>query len=347
MKKARNHSLPILITGGCGFIGSNFIPYFLQKYPNYLIINLDKLTYAGNRENLKELGDNPQYKFIRGDIGNRKLIERIFHEFDILGIIHFAAESHVDNSIEKPDVFIKTNIEGTFTLLDAAKNYWLESPKKYKTGYQGCRFHHISTDEVYGSLNDTGIFREDSPYAPNSPYSASKAGSDFLVRSYFHTYGLNTVISNCSNNYGPKQHHEKFIPTIIRKALRLEKIPVYGTGKNIRDWIYVLDHCKAVDSVYHHGRQGESYNIGARNELTNISIAQKICTILDEIAPQFKQGSPVKRYADLIEFVTDRPGHDFRYAIDPTKIERELHWSTEESFEDGLKKTIKWYLEKS
>jgi dTDP-glucose 4,6-dehydratase len=287
MKKARNHSIPFLITGGCGFIGSNFIRYFLQQYPNYLIINLDKLTYAGNRENLKDVVDNPRYKFIRGDICNRKLIERIFHDFDILGIIHFAAESHVDNSIEKPDVFIKTNIEGTFTLLDVARKYWLESPKWYKTDYQGCRFHHISTDEVYGSLNDTGIFREDSPHAPNSPYSASKASSDFLVRSYFHTSGLNAVISNCSNNYGPKQHAEKFIPTIIRKALHLEKIPVYGTGKNIRDWIYVLDHCKAVDLVYHQGQQGEAYNIGGRNEQTNISIAQKICGILDEIAPEY------------------------------------------------------------
>jgi len=251
MKKAKPPTTSILVTGGCGFIGSNFIPYFLEKYSPYLIINLDKLTYAGNRDNVKEVEDNPRYKFVQGDICDRSLIENIFCEFDIRGVLHFAAESHVDNSIKCPDVFIKTNLEGTFTLLDVAKNYWMDAPHTYKKEYLGCRFHHISTDEVYGSLNDTGIFREDSPYAPNSPYSASKAGSDFLVRSYYHTYGLNIVISNSSNNYGPKQHPEKFIPTVIRKAISLEKIPIYGTGKNIRDWIYVLDHCKAVDCIFH------------------------------------------------------------------------------------------------
>ena len=346
MKKTNTGAIPILVTGGCGFIGSNFIPYFLEKYSHYLIINLDKLTYAGKPDNVKEVADNPRYKFIHGDICDRSLIENIFREFDIRGVIHFAAESHVDNSIKTPDVFIKTNIEGTFTLLDVAKKYWLEAPHIYKKEYRGCRFHHISTDEVYGSLNKTGVFREDSPYAPNSPYSASKAGSDFLVRSYYHTYGLNTVISNCSNNYGPKQHPEKFIPTVIRKAIHLEKIPVYGTGENIRDWISVLDHCKAVDCIFHSGKAGEWYNVGGRNEQENIAIAEKICGVLDEIAPEFKNGSTIKQYSELIEFVNDRPGHDFRYAIDPTKIETELGWVAEENFEDGLEKTIRWYLNK-
>lgn len=340
----KKDTIPILVTGGCGFIGSNFIPFFLEKYSRYQIINLDKLTYAANRNNVKEVKDSSRYKFIQGDICDRRLIENIFEKFDIRGVIHFAAESHVDNSIKKPDVFIKTNIEGTFTLLDVAKNYWLEAPHAYKKEYQGCRFHHISTDEVYGSLNDTGIFSEDTPYAPNSPYSASKAASDFLVRSYYHTYGLNTVISNCSNNYGPKQHSEKLIPTIIRKAIHLEKIPIYGTGKNIRDWIYVLDHCKALDCIFHKGRAGEWYNIGARNEQNNIAIAKKICEILDELAPEFKRNSTINKYSELIEFIADRPGHDFRYAIDPTKIEKELGWSCEEKFDDGLKKTIRWYL---
>ncbi len=344
MKNPNNQTIPILITGGCGFIGSNFIPYFLEKYPNYFIINLDKLSYAGNQKNLNEVEDNPRYRFIHGDICDRKLIENIFHEIEIRGVIHFAAESHVDNSIKSPDIFIKTNFEGTFTLLDVAKNYWLEAPHTYKKLYSRCRFHHISTDEVYGSLNETGIFREDSSYAPNSPYSASKAASDFIVRSYYHTYGLNIVISNCSNNYGPKQHSEKFIPTIIRKAISLEKIPVYGTGKNIRDWIYVLDHCKAVDLVYHKGRPGESYNIGGRNEQTNIAIAEKICNILDDIAPEFKKDANIKKYSELIHFVSDRPGHDFRYAVDPTKIETELGWNAVEFFDDGLKKTVEWYL---
>jgi len=344
MSIVKGNTIPILITGGCGFIGSNFIPFFLEKYSRYKIINLDKLTYAGSRDNVKEVEYNPRYKFIQGDICDRTLIENIFLECDIRGVINFAAESHVDNSIKKPDVFIKTNFEGTFTLLDAAKNYWLEAPHTYKKEYTGCRFHHISTDEVYGSLNVTGTFSEDTPYAPNSPYSASKAASDFLVRSYYHTYGLNTVISNCSNNYGPKQHSEKFIPTIIRKAIHLEKIPIYGTGKNIRDWIYVLDHCRAIDCIFHKGKTGEWYNVGARNEQNNIAIAEKICGILDEVAPEFKKNSTINKYSELINFIADRPGHDFRYAIDPTKIEKELGWRTEEKFDDGLKKTIRWYL---
>lgn len=343
--KNRHKNKSLLITGGCGFIGSNFIPYFLNKYPRYQIINLDKLTYAGNLKNLKDVESNPRYNFVQGDICDRGLIENIFQEYDIVGVIHFAAESHVDNSIKGPNVFIKTNIEGTFTVLDVAKNYWLNAPYTYNKGYSGCRFHHISTDEVYGSLNDTGFFCEDSPYAPNSPYSASKAASDFIVRSYYHTYGLNIVISNCSNNYGPKQHSEKLIPTIIRRAIHIEKIPIYGTGKNIRDWLFVLDHCKAIDLVYHKGQSGESYNIGGRNEQTNIAIAEKICNILDEIAPKFKNGTKIKKYSELIQFVSDRPGHDFRYAIDPTKIEKELGWVTENTFETELRRTIFWYLD--
>ncbi|WP_297440846.1 GDP-mannose 4,6-dehydratase, partial [Sulfurimonas sp.] len=231
----------ILVTGCAGFIGSNFVPYFLEKYPEYHLINLDLLTYAGNLDNLKECEDNPRYKFIKGDICNRDLVEFIFTEYDIQGVIHFAAESHVDNSIKHPGVFIETNVNGTFTLLDVAYKHWMDKPFQYKENYKGCRFHHISTDEVYGTLNETDLFTEETPYAPNSPYSASKASSDMIVRSYQETYGMNTVITNCSNNYGPKQHDEKLIPTIIRKALAGESIPIYGDGKNIRDWLYVLD----------------------------------------------------------------------------------------------------------
>jgi dTDP-glucose 4,6-dehydratase len=336
----------ILVTGGAGFIGSNFIPYFLEKYSEYRIINLDILSYAGNPENLAEIEDNPRYKFIRGDVCNRELVEYLFREYDIKGVIHFAAESHVDNSISGPDVFIKTNINGTFTLLDVARKYWMEAPHLYKPGYELCRFHHISTDEVYGSLGETGLFTEDTAYAPNSPYSASKASSDLIVRSYFHTYGMNVVTSNCSNNYGPKQHNEKLIPTIIRKVLALEPIPIYGDGRNIRDWLYVLDHCKGIDLVYHRGKSGESYNIGGRNERENLYIASIICEILDKLAPEKRAGSKMKTYKELITFVTDRPGHDRRYAIDAGKIENELGWKAEEDFESGISKTVKWYLQR-
>jgi len=333
----------LLITGGAGFIGSNFIPYFLKKYQNYKIINLDKLTYAGNLENLVEVENDPRYKFIKGDICNRELVEFIFNEYDIKGVIHFAAESHVDNSIVNPDIFIKTNVHGTFTLLDVAYKYWMEKPFSYKKEYENCRFHHISTDEVYGTLPDDPniLFTENTPYAPNSPYSASKASSDMIVRSYVETYGLNCVITNCSNNYGPKQHDEKLIPTIIRNALQNNPIPIYGDGKNIRDWLYVLDHCKGIDLVYHKGRKGETYNIGGRNERTNIYIAEKICEILDELKPKEKG-----TYKDQIAFVKDRPGHDRRYAIDAAKIENELGWKADENFESGIVKTVKWYLNK-
>lgn len=330
----------ILVTGGAGFIGANFVPYFVNKYPDYKVINLDKLTYAGDVKNLKEVEGNPRYELIQGDICNRELVEFIFHKYDVRGVVHFAAESHVDNSISGPEVFIKTNVNGTFTLLDVARKYWMEKPFAYKAGYEGCRFHHISTDEVYGTLGETGLFREDTPYAPNSPYSSSKAGSDLLVRAYHHTYGMDVTTSNCSNNYGPKQHDEKLIPTIIRKALALQPIPIYGDGKNIRDWLYVLDHCTGIDLVYHKGKSGETYNIGGRNERDNLFIVNKICQILDEKRPL----SDGKEYASLITYVQDRAGHDRRYAIDATKIETELGWQADENFETGILKTIDWYL---
>ncbi len=332
----------ILLTGTAGFIGSNFVPYFLEKYPEYNLVNLDLLTYAGNLENLKECEGNARYKFIKGDICNRELIEFIFNEYDIQGVIHFAAESHVDNSIKNPGVFIQTNVNGTFTLLDVAYKYWMEKPFTCKPKYQNCRFHHISTDEVYGtlSLDPSDLFTESTPYAPNSPYSASKASSDMIVRSYQETYGMDTVITNCSNNYGPKQHDEKLIPTIIRRALAGESIPIYGDGKNIRDWLYVLDHCKGIDLVYHTGKTGEVYNIGGRNERTNLQIVDAITTILDQRVPKGKS------YKELITFVEDRAGHDRRYAIDATKLESELGWKADENFDTGIVKTVEWYLKK-
>ncbi|MBV5277901.1 MAG: dTDP-glucose 4,6-dehydratase [Campylobacteraceae bacterium] len=330
----------ILVTGCAGFIGSNFVPYFLEKYPDYHLINLDLLTYAGDVENLSEVEDNERYTFVQGDIRDRDTVEILFNEYDIQGVIHFAAESHVDNSIKNPGVFIETNVNGTFILIDVAYKYWMEKPFVRLEGYEECRFHHISTDEVYGTLGATGLFTESTSYAPNSPYSASKAGSDMIVRAYHHTYGMNTVITNCSNNYGPKQHDEKLIPTIIRKALKNQPVPIYGDGKNIRDWLYVLDHCKGIDLVYHEGNSGEVYNIGGRNERNNLYIAHKICEILDSLVPQENS------YKELITFVEDRAGHDRRYAIDATKIETKLGWEAEENFESGIVKTIKWYLEK-
>ncbi|TQV64332.1 MAG: dTDP-glucose 4,6-dehydratase [Sulfurovum sp.] len=335
----------ILLTGTAGFIGSNFVPYFLEKYPSYTLINLDLLTYAGNLENLKECEENPQYKFIKGDICNRELVEFIFNEYDIRGVIHFAAESHVDNSIKNPGVFIETNVNGTYTLIDVAKKHWMEKPFVYKKEYKDCRFHHISTDEVYGTLGEVGLFTETTPYAPNSPYSASKASSDMIVRAYHETFGVDTVITNCSNNYGPKQHDEKLIPTIIRNALQGNPIPIYGDGKNIRDWLYVLDHCKGIDLVYHLGKTGETYNIGGRNERTNLQIVDKICSILDEIKPRHSsEGGNPSSYKELITFVEDRAGHDRRYAIDATKLENELGWRADENFDTGILKTIEWYL---
>ncbi len=330
----------ILITGGAGFIGSNFVPYFLAAHPEYKVINIDALTYAGDLKNLAEVKDSPNYLFVQGDICDRPFIERIFSKYDVRGVIHFAAESHVDNSISGPLPFIKTNIEGTFTLLDCAKKHWMDGPCKYKAGYEECRFHHISTDEVYGTLGETGLFMESTPYAPNSPYSASKAASDFIVRAYFHTYGMDVTTSNCSNNYGPKQHKEKLIPNVINRALTGQPITIYGDGKNVRDWLYVLDHCKGIDMVYHTGKAGETYNVGGRNERTNLQIVDVICKVLDEKKPR----PDGKSYKELITFVKDRPGHDKRYAIDATKLERELGWKAEETFDTGIVKTIEWYL---
>jgi len=332
----------ILVTGGAGFIGSNFIPYYLEAHPEVHIINLDLLTYAGDPENLKELKDNPNYTFVKGDIRNYSFLEELFNTYDFKGVFHFAAESHVDNSISGPKAFIDTNVNGTFNLIEVVRKKWMTEPFKVKPGYENHRFHHVSTDEVYGSLGATGLFTETTPYAPNSPYSASKASSDFLVRSYFHTYGLNVVTTNCSNNYGPKQHDEKLIPTIIRKALAQEPIPIYGDGKNIRDWLYVLDHCKGIALAYQQGKAGETYNIGGKNERDNLYIVDKICSLLDKRQP----ASNGKSYKDLISFVKDRPGHDQRYAIDATKIETELNWQADEDFESGILKTVDWYLEK-
>lgn len=330
----------ILVTGGAGFIGSNFVPYFCKKYPEYHVINIDKLTYAGDLNNLKDCENDPNYTFVQGDICDEKLIEDLFIKYDIRGVIHFAAESHVDNSIKGPKVFMETNLMGTFNLIETARRYWMEAPGKVKPGYEEARFHHISTDEVYGTLGETGYFKETTPYAPNSPYSSSKAGSDFIVRAYHHTYGMNVTTSNCSNNYGPKQNHEKLIPHIIEFALQLKNLPVYGKGINVRDWLYVLDHCKAVDLIFHKGVSGETYNIGGHNERNNITIVNTICEILDKEVPR-QDG---KSYKELITFVTDRAGHDLRYAIDPDKIVNELGWKPDETFDTGIVKTVDWYL---
>lgn len=331
----------VLITGGAGFIGSNFIIHFLENNPDWFVVNLDKLTYAGTLDNLTETEGNNNYTFVQGDICDRPFLDELFKKYDFRGVIHFAAESHVDNSISGPEAFIRTNVMGTFNLLDVARNYWMTAPQQYKEGYEDCRFHHISTDEVYGTLGEEGLFTEETPYAPNSPYSASKASSDLVVRSYFHTYGMNVVTTNCSNNYGPKQHIEKLIPTIIRKALAGENIPIYGKGDNVRDWLYVLDHCKGIELVYKNGRAGETYNIGGRNERNNLYIAHKICELMDEMKPKAEG-----KYSDQIAFVKDRPGHDMRYAIDASKIENELGWKADENFETGIVKTIEWYLHK-
>lgn len=333
----------VVVTGGAGFIGSNFVPYFCKKYPSYRVINVDKLTYAGNLDNLRECEHMPNYVFEQADICDADKIDEIFEKYDVRGVIHFAAESHVDNSIKGPRAFINTNIVGTFNLLEASRKRWMEAPNKVKRGYENCRFHHISTDEVYGALGKEGLFSETTPYAPNSPYSASKASSDFLVRAYHHTFGMNVTTSNCSNNYGPKQHSEKLIPHIIAQALKEEPLPIYGKGENVRDWLYVLDHCKAIDLIFHKGKSGQTYNVGGNNERNNIEIVTKICEILDEKRPR-KNG---KKYAELISFVQDRAGHDFRYAIDASKLSSELGWQAEEDFATGIIKTVEWYLERN
>jgi len=329
-----------LVTGGAGFIGSNYIHYMFKKYGDDIrIINVDALTYAGNLENLKDIENRSNYTFIKADVTDQDAITKIFTDNDIDRVVHFAAESHVDRSIKNPEIFVKTNVLGTAVMLNCAKAAWVLPDGSFKPDH---KFLHVSTDEVYGSLSDEGgYFYETTPYAPNSPYSASKAGSDMIVRAYHHTYGMNTVITNCSNNYGPKQHDEKLIPTIIRKALTHQKIPIYGDGKNIRDWLYVLDHCKGIDLAFKKGKAGETYNIGGRNERNNLYIVDKVCSILDEMKPK-ASGS----YKEQITFVKDRPGHDLRYAIDATKIETELGWKADENFETGIVKTVRWYLEK-
>jgi dTDP-glucose 4,6-dehydratase len=331
----------ILITGGAGFIGSNLVEYMMENYPDYKIVVLDLLTYAGDLDNLNSVKNKKNFTFVHGNICDRSLVERIFQHYYINNVIHLAAESHVDNSISHPDIFIETNVKGTFTLLDVAYKYWMKKPFSFKAGFEDNRFLHVSTDEVYGTLGEKGLFTEETPYAPNSPYSASKASSDLIVRSYHHTYGMNTVITNCSNNYGPKQHEEKLIPTVIRKALSGQNIPIYGDGKNIRDWLFVTDHCSGIVRAFNYGKSGEVYNIGGKNERNNNYIANKICELLDELIPQEN-----KSYKDLISYVEDRAGHDFRYAIDASKIEKQLGWEANENFETGILKTVKWYLTK-
>lgn len=326
----------VLVTGGAGFIGANFIHYILGQYPDAKVVNLDLLTYAGSEQNLAG-ADPERHHFVQGDIGDQPLVEGLFREHHIDTLVHFAAESHVDRSISSPVTFIETNLVGTFILLEAARKIWL--------GEQGldesaCRFHHVSTDEVYGSLGiDDPAFVETTAYDPSSPYSASKAGSDHLVTAYCRTYGLPVTISNCSNNYGPYQHPEKLIPTVIRCCLEGQQIPVYGDGSNIRDWLYVEDHCVAIDRVLRTGRKGETYNVGGKEEHNNMDIVRRICALLDERRPQ---GAP---HADLISFVDDRLGHDWRYAIDNSKIQKELAWEPAENFDSGLAKTVDWYLE--
>jgi len=324
----------IIVTGGAGFIGSNFVIYMLQKYNDIKIINLDKLTYAGNLENLKSVQDNKNYVFVQGDICDSELIDSLFKEYNITQVINFAAESHVDRSITDPDIFIKTNVGGTANLLNIARKYW-EVDGKYK---EGVKYLQVSTDEVYGSLGETGFFMETTPLDPHSPYSASKAGGDLIVKAYADTYGMPVNITRCSNNYGPYQFPEKLIPLMINNALTKKPLPVYGDGKNIRDWLYVEDHCSAIDMVLHKGRPGEVYNVGGHNERENIQIVKTIIGYLREHVDSTIDES-------LIKYVEDRKGHDRRYGIDPEKIKRELGWYPGTTFEVGIEKTIKWYLD--
>jgi dTDP-glucose 4,6-dehydratase len=326
----------VLITGGAGFIGANFVHHWCQHYPGDRVIVLDLLTYAGNRKNLDPLEGSANLRFVQGDICDRTLIDTLLREENIDTIAHFAAESHVDRSILGPDAFVRTNVVGTFTLLEAFRQHWQnqEQPAHF-------RFHHVSTDEVYGSLTaDDPAFSETTPYAPNSPYSASKAGSDHLVRAYHHTYGLPTLVTNCSNNYGPYHYPEKLIPLMCINILLGKPLPVYGDGQNIRDWLYVGDHCSALDAVIHRGRPGETYNIGGNNEVKNLDLVRMLCDLMEEMAPDL----PVRPCHQLITFVKDRPGHDRRYAINATKLKTELGWMPTETIETGLRKTVQWYL---
>jgi dTDP-glucose 4,6-dehydratase len=329
----------ILVTGGAGFIGGNFVLDWLKEPNAEGIINIDKLTYAGNLATLDSLKGNPHHIFVHGDIGNKELISKLLKEYQPRAIVNFAAESHVDRSIHSPAEFVQTNILGTFNLLECARAYWNELDKAKKTAF---RFHHVSTDEVYGSLSVSDpAFTETNPYEPNSPYSASKAASDHLVRAWFHTYDFPVVTTNCSNNYGPYHFPEKLIPLVILNALNSKPLPIYGDGQQIRDWLYVGDHCTAIREVLANGKLGETYNISGWNEKANIDVVKTICSILDELKPR-KDG---RSYAEQIIFVTDRPGHDRRYAIDARKIKRELGWKPKETFDSGIKKTVRWYLD--
>lgn len=325
----------IVVTGGAGFIGSAVVRQFIFE-TDVTVINVDKLTYAGNLDSLPGLIGHPRHVFEQVDICDAKALTKVFERHRPDGVMHLAAESHVDRSIDGPAAFIGTNIRGTYTLLEAARAYWSELPRERKDGF---RFHHISTDEVYGSLGDTGLFTEETPYAPNSPYSASKASSDHLVRAWHHTYGMPVVTTNCSNNYGPYHFPEKLIPLMILNALEGKLLPVYGKGDNVRDWLYVDDHARALRLVLAKGRPGETYNIGGHNERTNLQVVDAICVLLDELAPKAEES-----YASQITYVQDRPGHDRRYAIDAGKVERELGWKPQETFESGLRKTVQWYL---
>jgi len=326
-----------IVTGGAGFIGGNFVLNLLAQ-GNIKVINLDALTYAGNLDTLAPVMDNPNHVFVHGNIGDRELVKSLFEKHSPTAVVNFAAESHVDRSIDSPGEFIRTNVLGTFELLEATRAYWnaLEENKQ-----KDFRFLHVSTDEVYGTLGKTGLFTEQTPYAPNSPYSASKAGADHLVRAYFHTYDLPVLTTNCSNNYGPYHFPEKLIPLVIQKALKGEPLPVYGDGQQVRDWLYVEDHGRAIQCVLEKGAPGEVYNVGGHNEKTNLEVVQTICGLLDELAPE----SSHKPHNSLITFVKDRPGHDRRYAIDASKIKNKLGWEPAESFESGIRKTVQWYLD--
>ena len=330
----------ILVTGGCGFIGSNFVRQRLldRAAPVSRLVNLDKLTYAGNPANLADLAGDPRYVFAQGDIGDEALVSRLLSEHQIDAIVNFAAESHVDRSIDSPEPFIQTNVVGTLRLLNAARRHWASLPEPKKSGF---RFLHVSTDEVYGTLSPTDpAFTEETPFAPNSPYAASKAASDHLVRAYQHTYKLPTLTTNCSNNYGPYHFPEKLIPLVILNALDGKSLPIYGDGQQIRDWLYVEDHASAIWCVLRQGKVGETYNVGGINERANLDVVRRICALLDTQSPR----ADGKSYAEQITFVADRPGHDRRYAIDCTKLQRELGWKPKESFETGLAKTVAWYL---
>ncbi|MCL2929064.1 MAG: dTDP-glucose 4,6-dehydratase [Trichodesmium sp. MAG_R01] len=328
----------LLITGGAGFIGSNFTHYWCQTYPNHRVVVLDALTYAGNKETLADLQDRSNFRFVQGDICDRSLVDSLLQEEDIDTVAHLAAESHVDRSILGPAAFVQTNVVGTFTLLEAFRSHYqtlAQNPDRK------CIFLHVSTDEVYGSLSPQELaFTETTPYSPNSPYSASKAGSDHFARAYYHTYGVPTIITNCSNNYGPYHFPEKLIPLMCINILLGKELPVYGDGQNIRDWLYVIDHCRALDTVIHKGKPGQTYNVGGNNEVKNINLVQMLCQIMDELANNL----PVKPCEKLITFVKDRPGHDRRYAIDATKIKTELGWQPSVTVEEGLRQTVKWFL---